>query len=140
MEPIELTDEQRVVIFLALRMTNPRLSLEKARSFMYHVEIEEGCFAFWSAVGVKRSRDTWIRACRRAMGVSVPSPPGMVCKRGMLGNVVGVRVKGQNYYRFNFDRGPDELLRAAGQDYVQIAHGNRAHEKNGYSQEGGDAL
>ena len=107
-----MTDEQRVVLFLALRMSNPEVDLPQA--FTYHREIEGGCFDTWSGVGIHRSRATWVRACRRAK------------KEGMLGRVTSARVPGNNYSRHTFDASLDDLLMNVGPAYQMIQHGNRS--------------
>ena len=109
MAKFDLTDEQRVALFLAIRMTNPAIELH--RSFTFHREIEEGCFQFWGAVGVNRSRDTWVRACRRAKAA------------GMLGRVTEKRVPGSSYLRFHFDADLEDILVAVGPGYRLIPHG-----------------
>ena len=60
---IDLTDEQRVALWLAIRMTNP--TAKSPRTVTYG-QIEDGCSKFWRAVGVARFGETWSRAFRRA--------------------------------------------------------------------------
>lgn len=105
-----LQDEQRVVIWLALRdMHRPDLQ----QGIVRVAEIEDGCCAFWAGAGVYRAVDTWVRAFRRAKS------------HGLLGAVSEHREPGTRWYWVRYSRSPAGLLEAVGPTFSGIAHGKR---------------
>jgi len=107
---MELSDEKRVALFLALRFSTDTPSPNK---FIYHRDIEEDCFTFWQAAGCPRSRDTWVRACRRAKSA------------GLLGIVTSEQAPGRRYEVFTFYATPEAILHKIGAGFPGIAHGGR---------------
>lgn len=115
-EPFDLSDEQRVALFLAIRLSNPELKNPRCVTYM---DIEDSCSKFWKAVGVYRTTETWGRAFRRAKG------------HGMLGRVEEKRVKGKPYNSFTFDGDLEDILVSVGPGYQMIPHGRRSRARGG---------
>lgn len=107
-----MQDEQRVVIWLALRDMHRDPS---ARGLVRVADVEEECWAFWSGAGVYRSKDTWVRAFRRAKN----------CPERLLGKVRESKEKGARWSWYRYSKNPDELLAGIGPVFQGIAHGKR---------------
>lgn len=106
---LQLTDEQRVVLWLALRMSNRELDHPNRVTY---TDIHRQCGKTWEGAGVWRDAETWGRAFRRAK------------REGMLGTVKQIRIPGKRYEAFEFSADVDDLLVAVGPGYTQISHGN----------------
>lgn len=103
-----LTDEQRVVLWLAKR--GSVLRWNGKRTFTT-ADVQGECDIHWRYHRVYRMPSTWLRAMWRAAAA------------GMLGTVTRSDKRVNGLYVYSYTATKRELMRAAGVEYKTIKHG-----------------